>query len=52
MLAVDHRFALSKPALLSALSKKLSRRCSPPVGLNHSRASTRQSWRIDLWRAC
>jgi hypothetical protein len=32
MLAVDHRFALSKPALLSALSKKLSRRCSPPVG--------------------
>src|SRR3954453_22763551 len=31
--AVDHRFALSSPALVSALSKKLARRLSPPVGI-------------------
>src|SRR5208282_6565107 len=30
---VDHRFALSKPALPSAPSKKLSWRCAPPVGI-------------------
>jgi hypothetical protein len=29
---VDHRFALNSPALVSAPSKKLSRRCAPPVG--------------------
>jgi hypothetical protein len=33
VLPVDHRFAFSKPALLSAPSKKLSPRCSPPVGI-------------------
>jgi len=32
VLAVDHRFALSRPALLSAPSKKLAWRCAPPVG--------------------
>jgi hypothetical protein len=35
--AVDHRFALSKPALVSAPSKKLSRRCAPPVGIETGR---------------
>jgi hypothetical protein len=30
---VDHRFALNRPALLSAPSKKLSWRCAPPVGI-------------------
>ena len=33
VLTVDHRFALSNPALLSAPSKKLSWRCAPPVGI-------------------
>jgi hypothetical protein len=33
VLAVNHRFALSKPALVSAPSKKLSRCCAPPVGI-------------------
>lgn len=32
VLTVDHRFALSRPALLSAPSKKLGGRCAPPVG--------------------
>src|ERR1700692_3034291 len=32
VLTVDHRFALSNPALVSAPSKKLSWRCAPPVG--------------------
>src|SRR3954466_12081651 len=33
VLAVDHRLALSKPALLSAHSKKRSWCCAPPVGI-------------------
>jgi hypothetical protein len=33
VLAVDCRFAFSRPALLSGPSKKLSRRCSPRVGI-------------------
>ena len=33
VLTVDHRFALSNPALLSAPSKKLAWRCAPPVGI-------------------
>jgi hypothetical protein len=33
VIAVDQRFALSNPALLSAPSKKLSCRCAPPVGI-------------------
>src|SRR5260370_28414316 len=32
VLAVDHRFALSNPALVSAPSKKLAWRYAPPVG--------------------
>jgi hypothetical protein len=33
VLTVDHRFALSNPALVSAPSKKtLAWRCAPPVG--------------------
>ena len=31
MTTVDHRLALSNPALMSAPSKKLAWRCSPPV---------------------
>jgi hypothetical protein len=29
---VDHRFALSNPALVSAPSENYARRCVPPVG--------------------
>jgi len=32
VLTVDHRFALSNPALVSAPSKKLAWRYAPPVG--------------------
>jgi hypothetical protein len=39
VLTVDHRFALSNPALVSALSKKLSWRCAPPVGIETVSAS-------------
>src|SRR5258708_695622 len=41
VLAVDHRFALSNPALVSAPSKKLSWRCAPPVGVETVSASLR-----------
>ena len=41
VLTVDHRFALSNPALVSAPSKKLSWRCAPPVGIETVSASLR-----------
>ena len=41
VLTVDHRFALSNPALVSAPSKKLSWRCAPPVGVETVSASLR-----------
>jgi hypothetical protein len=41
--AVDHRFALSNPALVSALSKKLSRRLLAPCG-------DRNGWELDCTR--
>jgi hypothetical protein len=53
MLAVDHRFALSNPALVSAPSKKLSWRCAPPVGVKRSvLACARKGAAVTILVAC
>ena len=50
---VNHRFALSRPALLSAPSKKLSWRCAPPVGVKRSvLACARKGAAVTILVAC
>ena len=48
VLTVDHRFALSKPALLSAPSKKLSTALRDPCGIETGRLRSEGSGRYDF----
>jgi hypothetical protein len=48
VLTVDHRFALSNPALLSAPSKKLSAALRAPCGIETGRLRSEGSGRYDF----